>query len=1406
MSKRDFRIDNSTILVIFVVKIGTMKKWLILFVFAWLSVSGMPTPAAFQNIGLRQGLSNGFVLDMVMDGQGFLWVATEAGLNRIAGQKCTMFTTANSHISHNECAGLYYDKGSNSLWIHYKEGGLDVFDCKTQQFVPFGFAPGRYRGSVSDISGAADGGIWIAYNKGTLQHYDTKSRTFRTISNKIFPKARLGVRCVYDDGHDNLYIGLRINGLYTYNLRTHRVRYYKHREGDPTSLPGDNVRCVYQDHTGNTWLGTNMGLALMDKTNGTFRVFKHDANDPTSLVSDNIHGITELSNYQLWIASDVGGIGILDLDRFTTPAFGPVAFSSMVKENSMLSSNNTRRIIQDQYGNIWISNYSTGIDFIPGNGTVFHTLTINGKTLENVLATFFDREGNLWIGQDNKICKIKDGKIMGAWDFAGLLSTSFGSVYVIAEDHEGSIWLGTNDNGVLRFNPKTHLFWRFPYGRQLDFHAIFVDKQGKVWLGSENGLYSYYKGVSKQETEINRNFGSKSPVTIYSIVADKNGRLWMGCNGKGVFVVNRVGKAVARLSRKTHFPSELVNHIFADNDGGMWIATAQGLIYIQDAQRPYNFKVYNERQGLRENHLRAIVQDRNGNIWTSMFSGIACFDVHNQRFYNYDYKSGIPTGNFVEGAAAIAPDGTLFFGSPGGVCFFNPQLLSQQRNVSQVEIIGCERPGSPSQQSVGSIIPYTDKGAVRLNHDDNTFKIAFTVRDFSQTGDVEYSYMMKGLDDKWYETEGDDEVTFRNLPPGHYTFILRAKLRNQDWNEASRAEMKVVVNPPLWLTWWAKLLYALLVMTLVWYLFRSYRQRLLLRNSLAQKEWENEQKQRLNDERLRFYTNITHELRTPLTLILGPLEDIIGDNRLPGALKKRIEGIQVSAERLLALINDLLEFRKTETQNRRLSVAKDDLGELVKEIGMRYHDLNTNSKVEIRVEIDPDVKPLYFDSEVITTVISNFMSNAIKYTPEGSVTLSLSVDPKEAPHESLSPDEGQCQNEARRVNSKHPTVEIAVTDTGYGISKKALPHICDRYYQAGDMHQASGTGIGLALVKSLAELHEARLSVESEEGRGSRFAFILNADNTYPDALHKDETINKDVGVENAGSCCEGGQQVEMAEVDKNNATPLLLIVEDNADIRQYIAESLSEDYRIVQACNGREGRDKAIDTTPDLIVSDIMMPEMDGIEMTKVLKADIRTSHIPVVLLTAKTGNDNQLEGYDSGADSYLTKPFSARLLQSRIRNILASRRRLAEYIAQQSLRSFNNNMVGKVDSSPQDSKMINSISNLDREFLDKLDNLIAENMSTETLDIAFFTEHLYMSHSTLYRKVKALTGMNVNEYVKKAKLSRAMTLLKGGEYTVTEIASLTGFNNLGNFRESFKGEYGVTPSEVTGKHKSYC
>lgn len=526
-----------------------------------------------------------------------------------------------------------------------------------------------------------------------------------------------------------------------------------------------------------------------------------------------------------------------------------------------------------------------------------------------------------------------------------------------------------------------------------------------------------------------------------------------------------------------------------------------------------------------------------------------------------------------------------------------------------------------------------------------------------------------------------------------------------------------------------------------------------------------EQEQELNDERLRFYTNITHELRTPLTLILGPLEDLVKSNTLSSKDHHRISVIHQSAVRLLNLINQILDFRKTETQNKRLCVTKGNLTNVVYEVGLKYKELNSKPDIQILIEAEEENMFLFFDKEIITMILDNLISNALKYTDKGYIRIRT---------------EWVTENGIRYA-------QLSVEDTGYGIGKEALAHIFERYYQESGEHQASGTGIGLALVKNLVKLHEGDIQVKSLPDVGTTFYLRLLADNTYPQALHGEDmhTEKQDIKEE------ESTIKPEVIEPDKN-ARPIILVVEDNADIRDYIADSFTDLYEVKTAANGKEGLQIATDCIPDIIVSDIMMPVMNGVTMCQKLKADIRTSHIPVILLTAKDSITDKEEGYQAGADSYLTKPFSASLLQSRISNLLTQRRLLSERFAIRPEKPERQSMEEKR------AIITESMNKLDKEFLDKITNTITEGLAAaENIDITVLSNVMCMSSSTLYRKVKALTGMSTNEYIRKIKMQLAEKFLLEGKYSISEIAFKVGINSSVYFRQCFKEEFGMSASE---------
>ena len=781
------------------------------------------------------------------------------------------------------------------------------------------------------------------------------------------------------------------------------------------------------------------------------------------------------------------------------------------------------------------------------------------------------------------------------------------------------------------------------------------------------------------------------------------------------------------------------------------VATREGIIIFKDVSQPNVFVSFGAKEGLENTQVRAIQEDHDGYIWISTNGGISRLDEKNKRFYNYNYHDGIPMGDFMDGSTCITPDGTLFFGSQNGACYFNPRELSSPREVSPVTITQFFIYNKQTESRDTRLpVPISNR-IVELPYNQNTFNISFNVLDYTQSSQVEFSYMLEGLENAWYSTQGDNQVTFRNIPHGNYVFKVKTRFRNQEWNE-NAAQLTVVIAPPLWLTWYAKLGYVILFIFALYALLRFYKRKLDLESSLEVERKQSLNKQELNEERLRFYTNITHELRTPLTLILGPLEDLLSDATLSPKHANKISIIHDSATRLLNLINRILEFRKTETQNRKLSVVKGDLGQLVQEVGLRYKELNPNNKVNYHIHIETEDTEIFYDADMITIILDNLMSNAAKYTSEGDITLSL-----------RSVEENQIKY-----------TEISVSDTGHGIDAEALPHIFDRYYQAKSKYQASGSGIGLALVKGLSELHEGILKVESTVDAGTTFTLRLPTENTYPNAIHTQHDMEKKP---------MDAEETTITDTPTENH-PIVLVVEDNTDIREYIRSSFTELYEVITAKDGKEGWELAQARIPNIIVSDIMMPVMDGIELCKRIKEDMRTSHIPVILLTAKDSLQDKEEGYASGADSYLTKPFSAKLLHSRINNLLETRKKIASLLA-------------LADIQPKQESAVSSLNKLDNEFLQKITQIIEENLEMEKMDIAFIADKMCMSHSTLYRKIKGLTDMSANEFIRKVKMRKGVELLMSGQYTISEIAYMIGFSSVAYFRQCFKDEYGMSPSD---------
>lgn len=1306
--------------------------WLLL-----LPVVSLAQPYTVKQLGIEKGLSNNYVVSIAQDKQGFLWFATEEGLNKFDGTRFITYLKnedlTRQGITGNELNCLLDDPQDSILWIGTQRAGLNAYDYVNNTFLCYRHDDENPESLITDdvtkIVAATDGNLWITTYWRGVDYFDKKAGKFIHYNTQTVPGlASDNIWSVVDGGDGKLYMGHVHHGFSVLSLKDKKVKNFMYDPEDPVSLPGNGVTCIYKDLSGNIWLGTDRGLALFNPEAENFIHFHHSEDGVPHTVFD----IRQFDGNKLWIAMEFGGIAILDLTQrmFLSPDQVRFQYIKEGDDEYSLSNSTVRCLFQDSFKNVWAGMWGGGINFLSHESSYFNVYSyspiqhsgssLNNKTASSVCVA---RDGKLWIGTDGGGINVFDkGKRVAVYkEETGDLTDN--SIQAALCDSEGNLWFGSFMGGVDFYDVKKKSFHQiFPKDKTgEDVRALYEDAE-YVWIGTSNGIYKvrlHDKGIADHYTVENN--------LVRCISKDNLNRLWIGTFGGGLGVFDEHFQCVKLFNVTSLFPSNTINTVYMDSQNRMWIGTGEGLVCFPSSQS-WDYKVYRSEEGLSNVHIRAITEDNHGNIWVSTNKGISCYIAVKNSFYNYGRWDGVPIVGFMSGSVTHDYDGNIYFGSLNGLCRFNPEMVLAKREAPSAIMTGLRIFVPISERkSEEKMIELHGCPAVRLSYMQNNFSVTFNIQNYALADQVEYAYMLKGLENSWYTVTDPNNVTFRNIPPGNYCFQVKTRIRNQEWADEI-ASLDIRIDPPVWLTWWAKLFYILSGVSVLYFILHAYKKKLDMESLYELEKKNHEQEQELNNERLRFYTNITHELRTPLTLILGPLEDMQKSNSLSGKDSQKISVIHQSAIRLLNLINQILEFRKTETQNKKLCVSRDNLAALVHEIGLKYKELNRKPEIDFCLEIEQEDMSLFFDKEVVTIILDNLISNAIKYTEKGTITLGL--------------------HQVVRNNIHH--TEISVSDTGFGIAPDALPHIFDRYYQEGSEHQASGTGIGLALVKNLVVLHEGEIRVESSLNVGSTFYVSLLTDNTYPHVLHADSTEKT------SDEKDEKEENIEPVHSGKR----ILLIVEDNRDICDYIVESFSDDFEVRTAANGEQGLEQALGCIPDIIVSDIMMPVMNGIVMCRKLKEDLRTSHIPIILLTAKDSLQDKEEGYQVGADSYLTKPFSATLLHSRIHNLLESRKLLAE--------RFNTNSI-LID---KRAAVTESMNKLDNEFLEKINKLIEDRLSSEKIDIGYLSDAMCMSNSTLYRKMKALTGLSTNEYIRKIKMQYAERLLLEGKYNISEVA----------------------------------
>ncbi|WP_158280676.1 two-component regulator propeller domain-containing protein [Pararcticibacter amylolyticus] len=1331
-------------------KIYMRILFLFIALFQVLFLAGQPPTVKY--LSLQEGLSNQQVLDLAQDESGFVWIATELGLNRFASNSFKQYYKSEKadgvSVNSNEINTLFYNNGQ--LYIGTRANGLNVLNLQTNRFSYYLHDPNNNKSiatnDITDIIKGEDGYLWLAtYHQG-IQRFDPVKKEFEHFNKKRIPSLpENSIWSLAFDQQGLMYVGHVGKGLSVFHTRSGKVEVLN-KERTNGMLPDDEVKALFCDSKNNIWIGTRKGLAVYNPLKRSIQSISlvRQVRQPF------VYSIKEIDG-AIWVGAESSQLFIVKPEYGINKDVRNVR--SVIPFNLDKGTNSSvQHIAADSFGNIWLAVYGVGVGVVSHLKPFFKVFPGEGMSagsfgkLTAVSGILLNNDNSMWLATvGNGVVQMKEGEGLkypsrangGADDF--LLSAFC--------DRKNNKWFGLQSGGVAVFNSEEKRWQqKGKLENMTEVRAMIEDSHGQMWFAAQEGLFTLVPEQQKWQKLIINNpmLGDYAP---RALVEDSRGYIWAGTYGQGLYVFNRDLKLVRKISKDDGLKSNTINHLFRDHRNNIWIATNEGIAvqYVSsELGRIENIVPPGSDAWLIVN---AIAQDRSGNLWCSTKSGLLRYLPEERRFLSYDRAFGLPLGGFVNNSVAVDHKGRMFFGMPGGVCYFDPGEIPLKIAMSSIMVSRFTVFNNGESHTQSEKYPSLAQ-EILLNHDENSFRIELAVMDYALNDLVEFSYKLQGLDEDWIFMGSEKNLDFRNIPYGKYELRIRTRQKNENWPDNYK-RLFIVISPPFYLSPYAFVFYGLLVATIVFVVVFFYIKKIKAEAELRLKKHQLVHDEKLYTERLNFFTNITHELRTPLTLILGPLHDLLNEDKLSSRHRDLVQTVQKSANRLFALVSQLLEFRKVESQYKQLVLGEGFIGEMLQEIVAKYAESNSKKAFSISCIVPrPDVKTS-FDAEIVQLVMDNLLSNACKYTSAGSIEVRL-------------------EYEQDRLST---WAVIYVKDSGCGIAPEYLDKIFDKFYQV-PRSAMQGTGVGLALVRELVAIHHGKILVKSEPEKGSEFCVRLLTNAVATGGNEKDESL----------SFTDGTHHVD------GDHSPLLLLVEDDTDLREYLTSLLRHRYEIISAENGSSGFDMATNRIPDLILSDIVMPDMDGFGMLKKLKQERETSHIPIIFLTAKDGDTDRQHGYELGVDSYLTKPVSAQLLYQRIENLLLKRKETyAEVLAQLSVQNEPETArSGREEELWRENAFV-------REFV----SLVEECILDEVLDAATLAEKMNMSQSTLYRKLKGLTGKNINQLVRKVRIQKAAELLRSGQYNVTEVSFMVGINSSIYFRQCFKEEFGLLPSE---------
>ena len=1124
--------------------------------------------------------------------------------------------------------------------------------------------------------------------------------------------------------------------------------------------------------------------------------------------------IHEDTNGYLWVHPYGGGFSFYDRKEQCL-----VPFYDELGSSDWRFSNKIHSTFSDKQGNLWICTHSKGLEKVTFRSVQFSMLTPEEHSYESlsneVRALCEDKHKNIWVGLKDGRLRVYDAnhKYLGFLTETGNVSLSGvpmkGTVYDITQDSKGVLWIATKGDGLVRAesvapNGLSYKLSRYRYDEDDMYslsndnvYCVYEDHNGRIWVATfANGINYISKDKAGNTIFVNHRNNLKGyPIDLcYKtrfITSDNNGHLWVGTTA-GAVAFDENFKTPEEIqfhhfSRNPNDAKSLSNNdvhwIIATKKKELYLATfGGGLNKLLSIDKNGNgvFKSYSVLDGLPSDVLLSIREDQKQNLWMSTENGISKFIPGEERFENYDDRSITFRVRFSEAASAVTSKGKMLFGASNGIFMFDPDSINKSRFVPPIVLSKLVIANQDIVPGEGSVLKVglDDTKELVLSHKENIFAIQYAALDYTNPQNIQYAYILEGFEHQWTYADRLRNATYTNLPKGHYTFKVRSTNSDGVWVDNTRF-LDIVVLPSFWETPLAYFLYVLFILLVifvaVYILFTIYR----LKHEVSVE-------QQVSDIKLRFFTNISHELRTPLTLIAGPVEYVLKNSKLPEDAREQLVVVERNTNRMLHLVNQILDFRKIQNKKMKMQVQRVNVVAFVRKVMDNFESLAEEHNIDFLFETEKDELYLWVDEDKLEKIVFNLLSNAFKYTPGGKLIRVF-----------IHEDEG--------------TVSVGVQDQGIGIAENKKKSLFVRFENLVDknlFNQAS-TGIGLSLVKELVEMHKAVISVDSKLGEGSCFKVdFLKGKEHYDDTV---EFILEDSATSSSMTIpapvmdatasvipiVNPDEDIQDEESEEASNKEVMLLVEDNQELRVFLRTIFSSTYRVVEAADGMEGWSKALKFVPDIIISDVMMPEKDGIEMTKELRADMTTSHIPIVLLTAKTSIESKLEGLEYGADDYITKPFSATYLKARVENLLSQRRKLQSLYRDNLMNNTHVSSLSTSEEAATEEEKLPDMSPNDRKFMDKLVELMEANMDNGDLVVDDLVREVAVSRSVFFKKLKTLTGLAPIEFIKEMRINRAAQLIETGEFNMTQISYMVGINDPRYFSKCFKSKLGMTPTE---------